>query len=177
MPSIVPLSEPGSIRFIGYHDQYPGESRDTLLKRLDTYLDDNAEAFTEKHSDWVPDKARKAQDREGVLKMMLYAQKVVKNVSVVAGLNDYTISPTDFVYPDGKTKYSCGWKITVPSLKAERYAVKPLMEGQMNLGYYELLAGIWDETEKQVGLCFVELLLGVYNEKFSDTVSKRGAKE
>ncbi len=58
-----------------------------------------------------------------------------------------------------------------------RYVVKPLMEGQMNLGYYELLAGIWDEAEKQVGLCFVELLPGVYNEKFPDTVFKRGAKE
>jgi phage recombination protein Bet len=79
-PPIAPPSEPVPIRFIGYHDQYPGESRDALLKHLEAYLDDNAEAFTEKHSDWVLDKARKAQDREGVLKMLSYAQKVIKNV-------------------------------------------------------------------------------------------------
>jgi hypothetical protein len=31
------------------------------------------------------EKARKAQDREGILKMLSYAQKVVKNTSAVAG--------------------------------------------------------------------------------------------
>jgi phage recombination protein Bet len=78
-------TEPVPIRFIGYHDQYPGESRDALLKRLEAYLDDNAEAFTEKHGDWVLDKARKSQDRDGVMKMLTYAQKVVRNVSSVTG--------------------------------------------------------------------------------------------
>jgi phage recombination protein Bet len=77
--------EPVTIRFLGHLDPYPEEDREALLKRLDAYLDDNAEAFTEKHTDWIMEKARKSQDREGVLKMLSYAQKVVKNTSAVAG--------------------------------------------------------------------------------------------
>jgi phage recombination protein Bet len=80
-----PKPEPVTIRFLGHQDPYPEEDREALLKRLDAYLDDNAEAFTEKHNDWIMEKARKSQDREGVLKMLSYAQKVVKNTSVVAG--------------------------------------------------------------------------------------------
>jgi predicted secreted hydrolase len=85
-------------------------------------------------------------------------------------LNSYSVEPLDFVYPDGKTKYSNSWKITVPGYKDEEYTVTPLMEGQMNIGYYEQLAEITNKEGKQVGLCFVELLPGVYNEKYPDTV-------
>jgi len=80
-----PKSEGVTIRFLGHQDPYPEEDREALLKRLDAYLDDNAEAFTEKHTDWIMEKARRSQDREGVLKMLSYAQKVVKNTSAVAG--------------------------------------------------------------------------------------------
>jgi len=73
------------VRFFTHQDLYPEESRDVLLDRLDSYLDDNSEAFTEKHVDWILEKARKSQDREGVIKMLSYAQKVVKNSSAVAG--------------------------------------------------------------------------------------------
>jgi phage recombination protein Bet len=84
-PVISPKPEPVTIRFLGHQDPYPEEDREALLKRLDAYLDNNAEAFTDKHTDWIMEKARKAQDREGVLKMISYAQKVVKNTSAVAG--------------------------------------------------------------------------------------------
>jgi hypothetical protein len=84
-PAATPKPEPVTIRFLGHQDPYPEEDREALLKRLDAYLDDNAEAFTEKHTDWILEKARKSQDREGVLKMLSYAQKVVKNTSAVAG--------------------------------------------------------------------------------------------
>jgi hypothetical protein len=84
-PAATPKPEPVTFRFLGHQDPYPEEDREALLKRLDAYLDDNAEAFTEKHTDWIMEKARKAQDREGVLKMLSYAQKVVKNTSAVAG--------------------------------------------------------------------------------------------
>jgi phage recombination protein Bet len=84
-PVASPKPEPVTIRFLGHQDPYPEEDREALLKRLDVYLDDNAEAFTEKHTDWIMEKARKSQDREGVLKMISYAQKVVKNTNVVAG--------------------------------------------------------------------------------------------
>jgi len=84
-PPAAPPSEPVPIRFIGYQDQYPGEPQDALLRRLETYLDNNFEAFGEKHRDWVFEKAKHSRDREGVLKMLSYAQKVVKNTSAVAG--------------------------------------------------------------------------------------------
>ena len=43
------------------------------------------------------------------------------------------------------------------------------MKGQLNLAYFEQLAGIYDPADQQVGLCFVELLPGVYN-KVSPTL-------
>lgn len=87
-------------------------------------------------------------------------------------LNAYTVQALDFIYPDGRTKYSYGWKLVVPGLKDERYTIRPLFKGQMNMGYYELLADIFDECREKVGVCFVELLPGVYNSKFPDTVLK-----
>jgi hypothetical protein len=84
-PPSAPPSSPVPIRFIGYQDQYPGEPQDALLRRLESYLDNNFEAFGEKHRDWVFEKAKHSRDREGVLKMLSYAQKVVKNVGAVAG--------------------------------------------------------------------------------------------
>jgi phage recombination protein Bet len=84
-PSVAPTSDPVPIRFIGHQDQYPDEPQDALLRRLETYLDTNFEAFGEKHRDWIFEKAKHSRDREGVLKMLSYAQKVVKNTSAVAG--------------------------------------------------------------------------------------------
>jgi len=84
-PPIAPTSDPVPIRFIGHQDQYPDEPQDALLRRLETYLDNNFEAFGEKHRDWIFEKAKHSRDREGVLKMLSYSQKVVKNVGAVAG--------------------------------------------------------------------------------------------
>lgn len=84
-PVTSPASNPIPIRFLGRQDPYPEEDREVLLNRLGAYLDDNSEAFTEKHNDWIMEKARKSQDREGVLKMLSYSAKVVKNTSAVAG--------------------------------------------------------------------------------------------
>lgn len=84
-------------------------------------------------------------------------------------LTDYRIRPTAFTYPQG-VQYSCLWELTVPGLKEERYTITPLLEGQMNLGYYELLARIDNEKKEQVGLCFVELLPGAYNKKFKKSL-------
>jgi phage recombination protein Bet len=82
-PPAAPPSEPVPIRFIEHHDRYPDEPQDALLRRLETYLDNNFEAFGEKHKDWVFEKAKHSRDREGVLKMLSYAEKVVRNTSAV----------------------------------------------------------------------------------------------
>jgi phage recombination protein Bet len=68
-----------------YQDPYPDESRDQLLERLETFLAEHAESFTDRHYEWVMDKAHKAKDREGVLKMLSYSSKVVRNGAAVAG--------------------------------------------------------------------------------------------
>ena len=85
-------------------------------------------------------------------------------------LTGYTITPERFVYPDGKTKYSAQWNIFLRGIKDERYTVTPIMEGQMNMGYYELLADINNAEGRRVGLCFAELLPGVYNKKYPTTI-------
>jgi len=80
-------------------------------------------------------------------------------------LTHYTIKPLDFVTVNAM-KFSTGWILEVPGLKDEHYTIRPLLKGQVNLAYFEQLAGIYTLEGQQVGLCFVELLPGVYNEKF-----------
>jgi hypothetical protein len=71
-------------RFLGYQDPYPEEPQSALYDRLTIYLDDNAEAFTDRHHDWIIAKAQASRDRQGILKMLAYAEKVVRNASAVA---------------------------------------------------------------------------------------------
>jgi phage recombination protein Bet len=75
---------PEPVRFLGYQDPYPEEPQSALVDRLAVYLDDNAEAFTERHREWILSKASQSRDRHGVLKMLSYSEKVVRNTSAVA---------------------------------------------------------------------------------------------
>lgn len=68
-----------------YQDPYPDESCDQLLERLESFLAEHAESFTDRHYEWVMDKSHKAKDRDGVLKMLSYSAKVVRNGAAVAG--------------------------------------------------------------------------------------------
>ncbi|MBN1289258.1 MAG: carotenoid 1,2-hydratase [Actinobacteria bacterium] len=81
-------------------------------------------------------------------------------------LNEYTIKPLEFIDVEG-IKFSSGWDITVPGLKEEHYTIKPIINGQMNIGYFELLAEVLNDSNERAGFCFVELLPGPYNEKFA----------
>ena len=83
-PSSAPISAAPTIRFLGYQDPYPDEPQSALIDRLSVYLDDNAEAFTDRHSEWILSKAHASRDRHGVLKMLAYSEKVVRNASAVA---------------------------------------------------------------------------------------------
>lgn len=65
-------------------DPYPDETREELIERLASYLAEHTEALTDRHYEWIMDKAHKAKDREGVLKMLSYSAKVVKNEAAVA---------------------------------------------------------------------------------------------
>jgi len=84
-PEAVPpsASQPPS-RFFGYQDPYPEEPQSALYERLAVYLDDNTEAFTERHLEWILAKAQSSRDRHGVLKMLSYSEKVVRNSGAVA---------------------------------------------------------------------------------------------
>ena len=88
-------------------------------------------------------------------------------------LQSYAIEPTAFVRPDGVTEYACAWEATLPGVKEERYTIRPLLEGQMNMGYYELLAGVYNAAGAQVGFSFAELLPGARNEKFAVQLFKK----
>jgi len=77
-----PLARPETPQ--SHADPYPGESREQLLERLEAYLAEYAEAFTDRHYEWIMDKAHKAKDREGVIKMLSYSAKVVRNGAAVA---------------------------------------------------------------------------------------------
>lgn len=77
-------------------------------------------------------------------------------------VRDYTYTPKEFIEVEGFV-FTKGWDLKLPGIKEERYQIRPIMDGQMNLAYYELLAEIINPGGEQVGYCFVELLPGVRN--------------
>ena len=79
-------------------------------------------------------------------------------------LNNYSMEPIKFTEKDGY-KFSCGWKLKIPKIKDENYKIIPIIDGQMNLAYFEQLCHIYNKDNEEVGMCFVELLPGVYNKK------------
>ena len=77
-------------------------------------------------------------------------------------VRDYTYTPKEIVEVDGFV-FTKGWDLVLPGIKEEHYQIRPIMDGQMNLAYYELLAEIINPRGERVGYCFVELLPGVRN--------------
>lgn len=79
-------------------------------------------------------------------------------------LNQYHMESTGFVEKNGY-RFSCGWQLEMPGIKDEHYKIVPIIDGQLNLAYFEQLCYIYDKDSREVGMCFVELLPGVYNQK------------
>jgi len=77
-------------------------------------------------------------------------------------VRDYNYSPKELIEVDEFT-FSKGWDLVLPGIKEERYEIRPIMEGQLNLAYFELMAEIINPKNERVGFCFVELLPGVRN--------------
>lgn len=77
-------------------------------------------------------------------------------------VRNYSYTAREVVEVDG-FEFSSGWDLVLPGIKDEHYEIRPIMDGQMNLAYSELLAEIIDPQGDRVGLCFVELLPGVRN--------------
>jgi len=76
-----PITEPSRYP---QRDRFPGEPPEALLAHLESFLDDNYSCFTPRHRDWVFEKAKHSHDREGIMKMISYAEKVVRNNGAVA---------------------------------------------------------------------------------------------
>jgi hypothetical protein len=55
-----------------------------LHDELRSILEDNEDAFTPKHQDWILAKARQASTGDGVERMVAYARKVLKNAASMA---------------------------------------------------------------------------------------------
>lgn len=73
--------------FVVEHEPEP-EDEITKMNRLHDELrsifEDNEDAFTPKHQDWILAKARQANTADGVERMVAYARKVLKNAASMA---------------------------------------------------------------------------------------------
>ncbi len=80
-------------------------------------------------------------------------------------LNNYSIEATSFTTAtEQNLKFSSSWKLTMPGVKDEVYTIVPLMDGQVNIGYFEELCAVYNADDERVGYCFTELLPGARNE-------------
>lgn len=74
-------------------------------------------------------------------------------------MQNYTYTPNEIVVVND-TKYSKGWDLVMPGVKEEKYKIVPIIDGQLNLVYFELIADIINNQGEKVGYCIVELLPG-----------------
>ena len=88
----------------------------------------------------------------------------IKSDLTSSRLNHYNMKPIKFTKRNSY-KFSCGWELTMPGIKDENYKIIPIIDGQMNLAYFDQLCYIYNKDNQEVGMCFVELLPGVYNQK------------
>jgi hypothetical protein len=77
-------------------------------------------------------------------------------------VRDYEIEPDEIIQVDG-INFSKGWTVTLPDVKEGHYKVKPIVDGQINFVYFELLAEVLNDANERVGYCVVELLPGLRN--------------
>ncbi len=77
-------------------------------------------------------------------------------------VRDYTLTPKGYTGAAGM-QFTKGWEFFMPGIKEEKYEIRPLTDGQLNLAYFELIAAIINPAGEQVGLCMVELLPGARN--------------
>ncbi len=88
----------------------------------------------------------------------------IEESGIYRRINDYQIEPLGWAEARN-LKFSTGWKVKINGVKEEEYTLIPIIDGQFNFFFFELLAEIQDKTGTVVGYSFVELLPGVYNEK------------
>jgi len=77
-------------------------------------------------------------------------------------IRNYKCTPREFIERDG-FRFSKGWDLVIPGIKEEKYEIRPILDGQFNIVYFEMLAEIINPKNERVGFCFVELLPGARN--------------
>ena len=77
-------------------------------------------------------------------------------------VRDYTYTPKEFIEVNDFT-FSKGWDLVLPGIKEEQYEIRPIIEGQYNIAYFEIMAEIINPKNECVGFCFVELGPGARN--------------
>ena len=82
MPAAKPLSVAEPEPEPELEDEIPKMNR--LHDELRSILEDNEDAFTPKHQDWILAKARQANTADGVERMVASARKVLKNAASIA---------------------------------------------------------------------------------------------
>jgi predicted secreted hydrolase len=81
-------------------------------------------------------------------------------------VNNYSIEALNFTTEKTtKYKFSNGWRVKIGGVKEEEYLIKPVIDGQFNVFFYELLAEIINTEGNHVGYCVVELLPGARNKR------------
>lgn len=92
--------------------------------------------------------------------MNYYDGTFISKDGTYSRLNDYSLEATK-VIEYRNMKFSSEWKL---NLNGKKYTLIPKVDGMFNVFFFELLASIRDENNKEVGYCFVELLPGVRNQ-------------
>jgi predicted secreted hydrolase len=95
-----------------------------------------------------------------------YDGTLIEQTGKYRRLNAYTIRPLGFTEAGGY-KFSNGWYLSIQGVKDEVYTITPLIDGQFNLYFFELLAEVRNKDGKLVGYSVVELMPGVYNKKLN----------
>ncbi|MDF1520732.1 MAG: hypothetical protein P1P73_09665 [Brevefilum sp.] len=104
-------------------------------------------------------KGRCEQNEESAKSFTRFLKKWCK---IIVDVEFRTYTEKELVEVEGFI-FSKGWNLVMPGIKEERYEIRPIMDGQVNLAYFELLAEIINPSGERVGYCFVELLPGVRN--------------
>ena len=77
-------------------------------------------------------------------------------------LQNYSYTPMETVIVNGY-RFTKGWELSMPGIKEEEYRLVPLIDGQLNLVYFELIADIINSKGEKVGYCIIELMPGARN--------------
>ena len=82
-------------------------------------------------------------------------------------LNNYILTTTKFIEYAG-SKWSAGWELQVPGIKEEIYTITPIVDGAINLAYFEEICSVKNREGEEVGICFAELLPHLYDDNKQD---------